>query len=176
MIVAVTPPPIMGVAMRFMTSSPAPWLQRMGIRPARITHAVMAFGARALRPRGRSRHAAPQGCIKLGLAHAGAGLREVFPFLSAAPPDRADGCPPALSGALLGFTLLRWHNGHGNVGLTMAGGERWSVPQRDKEEAPAILLWYHCRYSLVPWYPHGTPRAKRDVLDSWNWLALEGIP
>ena len=96
-------------------------------------------------------------------------------MLPAAPPDRAGGCPPALSEALLGFTLLLWHNGHGNVGLTMAGGERMSVPQHDKDEAPAILLWYHGRYRLVPWYPHSTPRATRDVLDSWNWLALERI-
>src|ERR1035438_841377 len=32
--VEVTTPPIMGVAMRFITSAPAPWLQRMGRRPA----------------------------------------------------------------------------------------------------------------------------------------------
>ena len=42
--VEVTTPPIMGVAMRFMTSAPAPWLQRMGSRPAMMTEAVMALG------------------------------------------------------------------------------------------------------------------------------------
>ena len=107
--------------------------------------------------------------------HAGAGLRWIFPLLSADPQGRNGGCPPALSGALFGFTLLLWQHGQGNVGLTMAGGEARSVPQWDKEEAPAILLWYHGRYRLVPWYPQGNPRAARGVLDSWNWLTLERI-
>ena len=44
MIVEVTTPPIIGVAMRFITSAPAPWLQRIGSRPAMMTQAVMAFG------------------------------------------------------------------------------------------------------------------------------------
>ena len=57
----------------------------------------------------------------------------------------------------------------------MARGEVWSVPQWDKEEAPAVLLWYHGRSMVVPWGPQGTPRAARGVLDSWNWLALERI-
>ena len=42
----------------------------------------------------------------------------------------------------------------------MAGGEKWSVPQWDKEEAPAILLWYHGRSMGVPWCPHGTPERQ----------------
>jgi len=46
MTVEVTTPPIMGVAMRFITSAPVPWLQRMGSRPAMITHAVMTLGRR----------------------------------------------------------------------------------------------------------------------------------
>ena len=77
------------------------------------------------------------------------------------------------AGALFGFTLLLWQHGHGNVGLTMAGGEVWSVPQWDKEEAPAILLWYHGRSMVVPYCYQCAPRAARGVLDSWNWLALE---
>jgi hypothetical protein len=66
---------------------------------------------------------ARQGCIKLGLVHAGTGLHQVFPLLTADPQGKTGGCPPALSGALFGFTLLLWQHGHGNVGLTMAGGE-----------------------------------------------------
>jgi hypothetical protein len=77
---------------------------------------------------GKAKTAGAQGCIKLGLVHAGTGLREVFPLLSADPPGRAGGYPPALPGALFGFTLLLWQHGHGNVGLTMAGSEVWSVP------------------------------------------------
>src|SRR2546422_4548125 len=42
--VEVMTPPIIGVAMRFITSAPAPWLQRIGASPAIITAAVMALG------------------------------------------------------------------------------------------------------------------------------------
>ena len=41
--VEVTTPPTIGVAMRFITSAPAPWLQRIGMRPAMMTAAVIAF-------------------------------------------------------------------------------------------------------------------------------------
>jgi hypothetical protein len=116
-----------------------------------------------------------QGCIKLGLVHADAGLREVFPLLSADPQGRADGCPPALSGALFGFTPVFWQHGHGNVGLTMAVEEVWSVPQWDKKEAPTILLWYHGRSMVVPYCYQCAPRVARGVLDSWNWLAIARI-
>ena len=41
----------------------------------------------------------------------------------------------------------------------MAEGEKWNVPKQDKEEAPALLLWYHGRSMVVhggtmvpPWY------------------------
>ena len=51
----------------------------------------------------------------------------------------------------------------------------WSVPQQDKKEAPAAILWYHGRSMVVLWCPQGTPRAARGVLDRWNWLALERI-
>ncbi len=44
MMVEVMTPPIMGVAMRFMTSAPVPWLHRMGASPATMTQAVMALG------------------------------------------------------------------------------------------------------------------------------------
>jgi len=44
MIVEVTTPPTMGRPIRFMTSAPAPWLQRIGAGPAMISAAVMAFG------------------------------------------------------------------------------------------------------------------------------------
>ena len=57
----------------------------------------------------------------------------------------------------------------------MAGGEKWSVLQWVKKEPPAILLWYHGRSMVVPYCPHGTPRVANGVLDSWNWLALDGI-
>ena len=44
MIVEVTTPPTIGMAMRFITSAPVPWLQRIGNSPAMMTAAVMAFG------------------------------------------------------------------------------------------------------------------------------------
>src|SRR5437870_1819215 len=42
--VEVMTPPTIGVAMRFITSAPAPWLQRIGSRPAMMTAAVIALG------------------------------------------------------------------------------------------------------------------------------------
>ena len=44
MMVEVTTPPTIGVAMRFMTSAPVPWLQRMGANQPMMTQAVMALG------------------------------------------------------------------------------------------------------------------------------------
>ena len=41
---AVIIPPIIGAAIRLMTSEPAPVPQSMGSRPAIITATVMAFG------------------------------------------------------------------------------------------------------------------------------------
>ena len=37
-------PPTIGAAMRFITSAPAPWLQRIGMRPAMIAVTVISFG------------------------------------------------------------------------------------------------------------------------------------
>jgi len=57
----------------------------------------------------------------------------------------------------------------------MAGEEVPRVPQWDKNEVPAVLPWYHGRSMVVPYCYQCAPRAARDVLDSWNWLALERI-
>ena len=37
-------PPTMGAAMRFITSAPVPWLNMIGIKPARMTLTVMILG------------------------------------------------------------------------------------------------------------------------------------
>ena len=42
--VEVITPPTIGVAMRFITSVPVPWLHKIGARPATMTQAVMALG------------------------------------------------------------------------------------------------------------------------------------
>ena len=42
--VDVTTPPTMGAAILFIISAPAPWLNMMGIRPARITLTVIILG------------------------------------------------------------------------------------------------------------------------------------
>src|ERR1035437_4270591 len=43
-IVEVTTPPTIGAAILFITSAPAPWLNMMGIRPARMTLTVIILG------------------------------------------------------------------------------------------------------------------------------------
>lgn len=40
----VTTPPTIGAAIRFITSDPVPVLHMMGMRPAMMTEAVIAFG------------------------------------------------------------------------------------------------------------------------------------
>ncbi len=44
MMTDVTMPPIIGTAIRFITSAPAPWLHIIGSKPATMTQAVMALG------------------------------------------------------------------------------------------------------------------------------------
>ena len=66
MMVEVMTPPTIGVAMRFITSAPAPWLHKIGAKPAMMTHAVIAFG--------RTRFTAlMQRITTLGLTKAGYG-------------------------------------------------------------------------------------------------------
>ena len=39
-----TTPPIIGAAIRFITSAPAPWLHMIGSKPTRIAITVIIFG------------------------------------------------------------------------------------------------------------------------------------
>lgn len=42
--VELTMPPIIGAAIRFITSAPVPWLHMIGKRPRRMAEAVIIFG------------------------------------------------------------------------------------------------------------------------------------